>query len=191
MENERVSTKILIIEDDPTERISLQAALETALTNVYIEAVESGAAAEALVKVQFFDILIVDYRLPDTDGLALIKNLKEISPDVSPIVCTGYSSIELAVDSMRIGAYDYIVKPIKIDSLVKTINELLKDKELLVNGKKKLVTMVNEGFKYFYDKNDDINIILTPDTNVLLDKKSSFFDKIKGFFGAIKKSYWG
>lgn len=191
MENERVSTKILIIEDDPTERISLQAALETALTNVYIEAVESGAAAEALVKVQFFDILIVDYRLPDTDGLALIKNLKEISPDVSPIVCTGYSSIELAVDSMRIGAYDYIVKPIKIDSLVKTINELLKDKELLVNGKKKLVTMVNEGFKYFYDKNDDINIILTPDTNVLLDKKSSFFDKIKGFFGAIKKYYWG
>ena len=77
MENERVSTKILIIEDDPAERISLQAALEAALTDVYIESVESGAAAESLVKVQFFDILIVDYRLPDTDGLSLIKRLKD------------------------------------------------------------------------------------------------------------------
>jgi DNA-binding NtrC family response regulator len=191
MENERVSTKILIIEDDPAERISLQAALEAALTDVYIESVESGAAAESLVKVQFFDILIVDYRLPDTDGLSLIKRLKELSPDISPIVCTGYSSIELAVDSMRIGAYDYIVKPIKIDSLVKTITELLKDKELLLNGKKQLVAMVNEGFKYTYDTNDEVTVVLAPDTNVLLDKKSSFFGKVKGFFGAIKKYYWG
>jgi len=191
MENERVSTKILIIEDDPTERITLQAALETSLTDVYVESVESGAAAEALVKVQFFDVLIVDYRLPDTDGLTLIKKLKDISPDISPIVCTGYSSIELAVDSMRMGAYDYIVKPIKIEALVKSITDLLKDKELLVNGKKKLVMMVNDGFKYLHDQDDAITIILTPDTNVLLDKKSSFFDKVKGFFGAIKKYYWG
>ena len=191
MDNERVTTKILIVEDEPTERVSLQAALESSLQNVYIEAVESGAAAEALVKVHFFDILIIDYRLPDTDGLALIKRLKEISPEASPIVCTGYSSIELAVDSMRMGAYDYIVKPIKIDSLIKTINELLIDKEKLFSGKKKLSMMVDDNFKYKYSNEDEIMVVLTPNTNVLLEKTPSFFDKLKVFFGAIKKYYWG
>ena len=51
--------------------------------------------------------------------------------------------------------------------------------------------MVNEGFKYTYDTNDEVTVVLAPDTNVLLDKKSSFLGKIKGFFGAIKKYYWG
>lgn len=191
MENERVSTKILIVEDDPTERVTLQAALEAALEDVYVESVENGAAAEALVKVQFFDILIIDYRLPDTDGLALIKKLKEISPDISPIVCTGYSSVELAVDSMRTGAYDYIIKPIKMESLLNSIKELLLDKELLSNGKKKLVMMVNDNFKYKYDNENEATIILTPDTNVLVEKKNSLIDKVKVAFGMIKKYYWG
>ena len=191
MENKRVSTKILIVEDEPTERVTLQAALESALENVYIESVENGTAAEALVKVQFFDILIIDYRLPDTNGLDLIKKLKEISPDISPIVCTGYSSVELAVDSMRTGAYDYIVKPIKMDMLVKSIKELLSDKELLINGKKKLVMMVNDNFKYKYDNENELTVVLTPDTNILEEKKNSLVDKIKVVFGAIKKYYWG
>ncbi len=191
MENERVSTKILIVEDDPTERVTLQAALESALENVYIESVENGAAAEALVKVQFFDILIVDYRLPDTDGLALIKKLKEISPDISPIVCTGYSSVELAVDSMRTGAYDYIIKPIKMEALLNSIKELLSDKEHLFNGKKKLSMMVNDNFKYKYDNENEVTVILTPDTNVLVEKKNSLIGKIKIIFGMIKKYYWG
>lgn len=193
MENERVSVKILIVEDEPTERISLQAALEASdsLKDVYVESVENGAAAEALVKAQFFDVLIVDYRLPDTDGLSLIKRLKEISPDISPIICTGYSSVELAVDSMRMGAYDYIIKPIKIDLLIKSVAELLKDKESFINGKKNLAMMINDNFKYKYDNDNDMVVILTPNTNVLLEKKSSSFDKIKNFFGAIKKYYWG
>ena len=191
MENERVSTKILIVEDEPTERVTLQAALEAALENVYIEAVENGAAAEALVKVQFFDILIIDYRLPDTDGLALIKKLKEISPDISPIVCTGYSSVELAVDSMRTGAYDYIIKPIKMESVLNSIKELLSDKEQLFNGKKKLAMMINDNFKYKYDNENEATVILTPDTNVLVEKKSSLIDKVKVVFGMIKKYYWG
>jgi len=190
MENERVSTKILIVEDDPTERVTLQASLETSLQDVYIEAVENGAAAEALVKVQFFDILIIDYRLPDTDGLSLIKRLKEISSDISPIVCTGYSSVELAVESMRTGAYDYIIKPIKMETLLNSINELLLDKKLLLNGKKNLVMMVNDNFKYKYDNENEIVVILTPDTNVLLDKKNSFIDKIRNVIGAVKKYYW-
>lgn len=190
MENERVSTKILIIEDDPTERISLQAALETSLKDTYIESVENGSAAEALVKVQFFDVIITDYRLPDTDGLTLIKKLKELSPDITPIVVTGYSSIELAVDSMRIGAYDYIVKPIKIESLIKTIESLIVDKKTLIDGKKKLVIMVNDNFKYMYENDDDVTIIVTPNTEVLVEKKKSFFDIIKSIFVAIRKYYW-
>lgn len=194
MDNGRVSTKILIIEDDPNERVSLQAAIEaSSLKDVYVEAVESGAAAESLVKVQFFDVLIVDYRLPDVDGLTLIKKLKEIVPDMSPIVCTGYSSIEIAVNSMKMGAYDYMIKPIKVDMLIKSIEDLLKDKDAMVAGKKKLVEMLDSGdFKYKYSKDNEISIILAPNTDILLDtNKIDISNKLKSFFGAVKKYYWG
>jgi hypothetical protein len=89
------------------------------------------------------------------------------------------------------GAYDFIIKPIKIDLLIESIIELLKDKDNFVNGKKNLSMMVNDNFKYKYDNENDTIIILTPNTEILLEKKSSFFDKIKSFIVAIKKYYWG
>lgn len=98
MENGNV-TKVLIIEDEPSERLSLKASLEA--VGMQVEAVETGLEAESLVKDMFFDVLIVDYRLPDIDGLNLIKKLNLISSDLIPIVVTAYSSVEIAVEAMR------------------------------------------------------------------------------------------
>ncbi|MFA7074064.1 MAG: response regulator [Endomicrobiaceae bacterium] len=188
MENENV-TKVLIIEDEPSERLSLKASLEA--VGMQVEAVETGLEAESLVKDMFFDVLIVDYRLPDIDGLNLIKKLNLISSDLIPIVVTAYSSVEIAVEAMRMGAYDYMVKPLNIDSLLKTIETMLKDREALINGRKNLTQMVGSNMTYMY-KDEDIVVISAFDSNVLLDKTEiSLIDKIKLICSKIKNYYWG
>ncbi|MEA5000760.1 MAG: response regulator [Endomicrobiaceae bacterium] len=188
MENGNV-TKVLIIEDEPSERLSLKASLEA--VGMQVEAVETGLEAESLVKDMFFDVLIVDYRLPDIDGLNLIKKLNLISSDLIPIVVTAYSSVEIAVEAMRMGAYDYMVKPLNIDSLLKTIETMLKDREALINGRKKLTQMVGSNMNYIY-KDEDITVISAFDSNVLLDKTEiSLIDKLKIIFNKIKNYYWG
>lgn len=189
MENENV-TKVLIIEDEPSERLSLKASLEA--VGMQVEAVETGLEAESLVKDMFFDVLIVDYRLPDIDGLNLIKKLNLISSDLIPIVVTAYSSVEIAVEAMRMGAYDYMVKPLNIDSLLKTIETMLKDREALINGRKNLTQMVGSNNMTYMYKDEDITVISAFDSNVLLDKTEiSLMDKIKVIFSKIKNYYWG
>lgn len=188
MGNENV-IKVLIIEDEPSERLSLKASLEA--VGMQVEAVETGLEAESLVKDMFFDVLIVDYRLPDIDGLNLIKKLNLISSDLIPIVVTAYSSVEIAVEAMRMGAYDYMVKPLNIDSLLKTIETMLFDRESLINGRKKLTQMVGSNMNYVY-KDEDVTVISAFDSNVLLDKTEiSVIDKIKFFLNRIKNYYWG
>lgn len=183
------ATKVLIIEDEPSERLSLKASLEA--VGMQVEAVETGLEAESLVKDMFFDVLIVDYRLPDIDGLNLIKKLNLISSDLIPIVVTAYSSVEIAVEAMRMGAYDYMVKPLNIDSLLKTIETMLFDRESLINGRKKLTQMVGSNMNYVY-KDEDVTVISAFDANVLLDKTEiSVIDKIKFFLNRIKNYYWG
>ena len=76
MENEKTNEipRVLIVEDDEVARLSLKASLEAA--NMFVEGVENGANAENMIKYSSFDVVIVDYRLPDIDGLNLIKKMK-------------------------------------------------------------------------------------------------------------------
>jgi DNA-binding NtrC family response regulator len=175
-----INAKVLIVEDDEVERLSLQSALEPNF--IKVSSVGNGAQAENLVKEESYDILVVDYGLPDVNGISLIKIIKGILPDLVPIVITGSSSIEIAIESIKIGAYDYVVKPLDIESLLKTIGIMLKERDELFEGRKQLQRIVADinNIDYLMDESD-INIVSSPDENLMAHKKhgGSIVDRIK------------
>ena len=105
------NARILIAEDNELSRENLSELLTTSGYDVM--AVENGRKAmDALVQDKF-DLLITDLRMPHVDGLELLKFCKEMNPDNVVIIITGYGTVNTAVDAMKLGAFDYIVKPIK------------------------------------------------------------------------------
>jgi DNA-binding NtrC family response regulator len=193
MENEKTNEipRILIVEDDEAARLSLKASLEA--ENMFVEAVENGANAENMIKYSSFDVVIVDYRLPDIDGLNLIKKMKLIVPDIMTLVVTAHTSVEIAVDAMRMGAYDYMSKPLDIENLVNTIYKIINDKKDLYTSKQMLSEMVTKKSVDYLFNDEQVAVITAPNSNILVEgkPKGSLFKSIKKFFVGIKNYYWG
>lgn len=173
-----IKAKVLIVEDDEVERISLHSALEPNFLKV--SSVGSGAEAENLAKEENYDILVVDYGLPDVNGISLIKSIKNILEDVVPMVITGSSSIEIAIESIKIGAYDYVVKPLDIESLLKTIITMLDERNKLFEGRNNLQTIISDINNIDLLGSDwNINIIATPNENILKPHKKQIFNLVE------------
>ena len=108
--------KILIAEDNQLSRENLSEILT--MSGYDVRAVENGRQAmDALVQDKY-DLIITDLKMPEADGLELLKFAKDMNPDNVVIMITGHGTVNTAVDAMKLGAFDYIVKPIK-DDLVK------------------------------------------------------------------------
>ncbi len=112
------STHILLVDDEPLVRNSLRDFLT--LSGYTVSAAGSGREALNLLKDYTADIVITDIKMPEMDGLQLLKKIKGDHPETSVILITSYGSITSAVEAMREGAYDYITKPI-VDSEIKII----------------------------------------------------------------------
>ncbi|MBI3846901.1 MAG: sigma-54-dependent Fis family transcriptional regulator [Planctomycetes bacterium] len=120
--------RVLIVDDDQLIRWSLSQRLGKEGFQTF-EAPD-GAAAEALLAEQSFDLILLDYKLPDTDGIAMLKKLEQSRPDALVILMTAFSSIEKVVEAMKLGAYDYIHKPFDMDEMVVTIRKALETTRL-------------------------------------------------------------
>ncbi len=88
----------------------------------------------SLLSQKNFDLLITDLRMPNMDGLELIKNSLQICPQTSVIIITAYASVESAIEALRLGAYDYIIKPFNHDDLILRVKRLLNHKELVLEN---------------------------------------------------------
>lgn len=117
-----MSIKILIAEDEPGLRLALRANLK-AHYDVY-EA-EDGVQAVEAVRQQFFDIVLMDIRMPGTNGLDALIQIKKISPGILIFMMTAYQSVETARTALQRGASDYIVKPVDMEELKANIDRLL------------------------------------------------------------------
>lgn len=115
--------RILIVDDE----INIGLLLSTFLTKngFEVSSTTSGSAALTVLSEQTFDLVLCDYRLDDTDGKEILIKIKENYPDTSVIIITGYSDIRLAVELIKLGAYDYIAKPLYPDEILITINKAL------------------------------------------------------------------
>jgi CheY-like chemotaxis protein len=119
MESERESTiRILVVDDDEVYREILR----DALLMDGVEIVMASDGVEGLEKLQdgLFDILISDLNMPRMDGLTLLKNARMRQPHLITVVVTGYGSLGSAIEAIRLGAYDYLQKPFKIEEMVVT-----------------------------------------------------------------------
>jgi DNA-binding NtrC family response regulator len=123
-----MSERILIVEDEGTLRESLCRVLER--EGYGVVAVDSAEPALELLQEETFDLVITDIILPGITGIELIKRVKEAATDQPSIVMTAYASLETAVETLRAGAYDYIVKPIIHEEMKQTVRNALKMRAL-------------------------------------------------------------
>jgi DNA-binding NtrC family response regulator len=121
--------RILIVEDDEIARTRLQQLLQMD-THLEVEAIGDGAAALARLKEQPYSIAITDLRMPRFDGMELIREVQQRRLPVTVIVTTGHGSIDEAVQAIRLGAYDFLTKPIDIENLRLVVHRALRERSL-------------------------------------------------------------
>ena len=119
--------RILVIDDDPT----FCTMLKTFLTNKGFGVREAFSAAESLkaMRLEQFDIALCDFRLPDKDGLELLKDIRLLKPKLPVIIMTRYADIRVAIRAIKMGAYEYVTKPINPDEILAAIRGALEKAE--------------------------------------------------------------
>lgn len=123
-----MAERLLIVEDEETLRASLKRVFSK--DGYQAEAVESAEAALEMLEKDIYDIIITDIILPGIDGIELLKRIKEKFPDQIVIIITAYASLETAVEALRAGAYDYVIKPIIHEELKQIVKNALKQNAL-------------------------------------------------------------
>ena len=114
---------ILVAEDNDLGRENLAELLRS--DGHKVKAVSDGKQAMSLVVEDKYDLLITDLRMPNVDGLELLRVVKDMNPDNLVIMITGYGSVDTAVDAMKLGAFDYITKPLRDDLVKLTVRRAL------------------------------------------------------------------
>ena len=120
-------TTILVVDDEALIRWSLSERLKSEGYDV----LEADTGKAALEKVtEGVDLVLLDYRLPDTDGVTVLRKMKEFDPDILVILLTAYASVETAVEAMKLGAYHFANKPFNLDEVAATVERALETTRL-------------------------------------------------------------
>ena len=112
---------ILIVDDEDDFRITLVKRLQKRNLNVF--GAESGLKALDLMNKLIFDVVVLDVKMPGLDGIETLQEIKKKNPLVEVILLTGHASIESGIDGMKLGAFDYVMKPVNIDDLLEMIRK--------------------------------------------------------------------
>ena len=120
---------ILIVDDDEVMQETLSDVLRKRGYEIF--SVGSGNGALSMIKKNVIDLILLDMRLPDIDGLEVLKKIKEFDTEILVIMMTAYSDVQTAVSAMKSGAYDYINKPFELEELKLLIEKGLETKSLI------------------------------------------------------------
>ena len=121
------SRRILVVEDLEDSRESLQELLQTAL-QAEVDAAEDGVQALAMLAARPYGLVITDLRMPRASGMRLLREIKDKQTGCAVVVLTGHGSIKDAVEAMRLGAYDFLTKPIDPQQLVMMVDRILRER---------------------------------------------------------------
>jgi DNA-binding NtrC family response regulator len=122
--------KILVVDDEAPVRDIIRRGLSQ-MGGYSVEVAQNGVEAIEKIEKDVFDLVLTDLKMPEMDGLELLKTIKGTRPEVTVVLMTAYGSIETAVEAMRIGANDYITKPVDLNELLIHISKAQKEGLLL------------------------------------------------------------
>lgn len=119
--------RILVVDDDESIRTVLTAVLQE--KGYAVDTAGSGNEGIEKTKTSFYNLALVDIRLPDMEGTQVLAKMNETAPEIRKIIITGYPSVQNAVDALNKGAHAYIMKPFDMDNVLRTMEEQLKKQE--------------------------------------------------------------
>jgi DNA-binding NtrC family response regulator len=123
-----VSERILVVDDELFVRELL---LEFLSSEGYeVSLADSGEKAVKLMQSEPADVVLVDLKMPGIDGIETLRQIKKTAPNALAIVMTGYPTIDSSIEALRCGAYDYVVKPFKLNDLKSSIDRALEEHKL-------------------------------------------------------------
>jgi two-component system NtrC family response regulator len=137
--------KILVAEDEKTQRDFLEGFLRK--EGFSVEAVSDGRQVLEKLRSDFFDTALIDYKMPELDGLQTLREIRKLYPDLPVIMMTAYGTVETAVASMKEGALDYITKPIDLDELLLMLQKVV-ERSNLIKENKELKAQLQDRYEF-------------------------------------------
>jgi len=113
--------RLLIVDDEDDFREALVKRLEK--RNVDVWSAETGRRALDLVEKMAFDVVVLDVKMPGMGGIETLEQIKKKKPLVEVILLTGHASVEAGIEGMKLGAFDYVMKPVNIDELLNKVRQ--------------------------------------------------------------------
>ena len=127
--------KILVIEDEAAIRRVLVKILSEENDSYKVEEAEDGLQGIEKVKNDDYDLILCDIKMPKMDGVEVLEAVKKIKPEIPMVMISGHGDLETAINTMRLGAFDYISKPPDLNRLLNTVRNALDKKQLVVENK--------------------------------------------------------
>src|SRR5690349_2016116 len=142
--------KILIIEDEAAIRRVLGKILGEESDSYKVEEAEDGQAGLEKIKNDDYDLILCDIKMPKMDGVEVLEAVKKIKPEIPMVMISGHGDLETAIQTMRLGAFDYISKPPDLNRLLNTVRNAL-DRKVLVVENKMLKKKVSKSYEMVGD----------------------------------------
>ena len=128
-------SKILIIEDEAAIRRVLSKILSEENDTYVVEDAEDGIQGLEKIKNNDYDLVLCDIKMPKMDGVEVLEEVKKIKPEIPMVMISGHGDMETAIQTMRLGAFDYISKPPDLNRLLNTVRNALDRKQLVIENK--------------------------------------------------------
>jgi two-component system nitrogen regulation response regulator NtrX len=128
--------KILIIEDEAAIRRVLSKIISEESDSYHVEEAEDGLLGMEMIKNNDYDLVLCDIKMPKMDGVEVLEKAKKIKPEIPIVMISGHGDLDTAVNTMRLGAFDYISKPPDLNRLLNTVRNALDKKNLIVENKR-------------------------------------------------------
>ena len=113
--------RVLIVDDEDDFRETLVRRLKK--RNVDVWGAESGRTGLALMEKIAFDVVVLDIKMPGMDGIETLEQMKKKKPFTEVVLLTGHASVEAGIEGMKLGAFDYVMKPVNVDELLEKVRE--------------------------------------------------------------------
>lgn len=129
-------SRILIIEDEAAIRRVLKKIISEENDSYQVEEAEDGLIGLDLIKKNDYDLVLCDIKMPKADGVEVLEKTRKLKPETPVVMISGHGDIDTAVQTMRLGAFDYISKPPDLNRLLNTVRNALDRKELVIENKR-------------------------------------------------------